>query len=86
MGSSPSQYVIPDRASRYLIKCESVVQPDEANCRPHFERAFREFGLPRRIRSDNGPPFASKAVGARVNVETDILGKYVVAILKQRGM
>jgi putative transposase len=54
---------ITDAASRYLIKCESVGKPDEAHCRPHFERAFREFGLPRRIRSDNGAPFASKALG-----------------------
>lgn len=54
---------ITDAASRYLIKCESVAQPDEMHCRPHFERAFREFGLPRKIRSDNGPPFASKALG-----------------------
>ena len=54
---------VTDAASRYLIKCESVVKPDEAHCRPHFERAFREFGLPWRIRSDNGAPFASKALG-----------------------
>jgi len=54
---------ITDAASRYLIKCESVSRPDETHCRPHFERAFREFGLPARIRSDNGPPFASKAIG-----------------------
>lgn len=54
---------ITDAASRYLIKCESVARPDEAHCREHFERAFREFGLPLRMRSDNGPPFASKALG-----------------------
>jgi len=54
---------ITDAASRYLIKCESVLRPDETHCRPHFERAFQEFGLPNRIRSDNGPPFASKALG-----------------------
>ena len=35
---------ITDASSRYLIKCESVARPDEAHCRPHFERAFREFG------------------------------------------
>jgi putative transposase len=27
--------------------------------RPLFEATFREFGLPRAIRTDNGPPFAS---------------------------
>jgi len=54
---------ITDAASRYLLKCEGLSRPTEDLARPHFERAFREFGLPVRIRSDNGAPFASKAVG-----------------------
>ena len=31
--------------------------------RPLMEAAFREYGLPARIRSDNGSPFASTGVG-----------------------
>jgi putative transposase len=31
--------------------------------RPVFERLFREYGLPQRIRSDNGAPFATQALG-----------------------
>ena len=54
---------LTDQASRYLLKCEGVGKPDEAAVQPHFERAFREFGLPERIRSDNGPPFATQGVG-----------------------
>jgi len=54
---------ITDGASRYLIKCEGLAQPKEGPVHEHFERAFREFGLPARIRSDNGPPFATKAIG-----------------------
>jgi putative transposase len=52
-----------DGASRYLIKCEALTEPRDGPVREHFERAFREFGLPTRIRSDNGPPFATKAIG-----------------------
>jgi len=40
-----------------------VARPDEENVRPIFEAAFKEHGLPRVIRSDNGPPFASPGVG-----------------------
>jgi putative transposase len=54
---------ISDGASRYLVKCEGLREPQERPVREHFERAFREFGLPSRIRSDNGPPFATKAIG-----------------------
>ena len=54
---------ISDAASRYLIKCEAMTEPREGPTRMHFERAFREFGLPDRIRSDNGPPFATKTLG-----------------------
>lgn len=54
---------VTDQATRYLLKCEAVDKPDEAHVRPHFERAFHEFGLPLRIRSDNGPPFATMAAG-----------------------
>jgi putative transposase len=54
---------VTDGASRYLIKCEALTEPKEAPVRRQFELAFREFGLPSRIRSDNGAPFATKALG-----------------------
>jgi hypothetical protein len=31
--------------------------------RPRFERAFAEYGLPDRIRSENGPPFGGPGLG-----------------------
>jgi len=54
---------VSDEASRYLLKCEGLAAPRHAPVREHFELAFREFGLPLGMRSDNGPPFASTAVG-----------------------
>jgi transposase InsO family protein len=54
---------VTDHATRYLLKCEGLTKPDDASVRPHFERAFHEFGLPERIRTDNGPPFATQAPG-----------------------
>lgn len=48
-----------DLASHYLLKCEALPSTSEAEARPHLEAAFREYGLPERIRSDNGTPFAA---------------------------
>ena len=54
---------ITDSASRFILKCEGLSEPKEAPVRVQFERAFVEFGLPIKLRSDNGPPFASLAPG-----------------------
>ena len=53
---------ITDAASRFLITCR-IVEPSLAGVWPAMEAAFRELGLPRAIRSDNGPPFASRGAG-----------------------
>jgi hypothetical protein len=48
--------------SRYLLRCQAVDKTDTTRVQAIFEAAFREYGLPRAVRSDNGPPFASCAV------------------------
>jgi transposase InsO family protein len=50
---------ITDNYSRFLFRCQSVKAADTAHSKPVFAAAFREFGLPRRIRTDNGAPFGS---------------------------
>jgi len=50
---------ITDFASRYLFACEALTTTKEVYAFPVFEAAFKEFGLPRAIRTDNGVPFAS---------------------------
>jgi putative transposase len=50
---------ITDFASRYLLSCEALTSTREAYAFAVFERAFKDFGLPRVIRTDNGVPFAS---------------------------
>jgi putative transposase len=50
---------ITDFASRYLIACEALHTTKEAYAFSVFESAFKEFGLPQAIRTDNGVPFAS---------------------------
>jgi len=41
---------------------ESLDGTDEEQARPVFADAFRQYGLPLAIRSDNGPPFASQGL------------------------
>ena len=48
-----------DGFSRFVLRCDALAGPTYAATRPRFERAFAEYGLPQRIRSDNGGPFAS---------------------------
>ena len=50
---------ISDFASRYLLTCEALGSTQEKFAFPAFERAFKDFGLPQRIRTDNGVPFAA---------------------------
>jgi transposase InsO family protein len=54
---------ITDAYSRFLLRCQAVEKTDTPQARAIFEAAFREYGMPRAIRTDNGAPFASSAVG-----------------------
>lgn len=54
---------ITDAHTRFLLRCHIVPKTDGVHVAAIFEAAFREYGLPRRIRTDNGTPFASRAPG-----------------------
>jgi putative transposase len=50
---------ITDYRSRYLLACEGLTSTRSELAFSIFEEAFKEFGLPNAIRTDNGGPFAS---------------------------
>ena len=50
---------IADQHTRYLLRVQALRTTKGVGVRPVFERAFREFGLPLAIRTDNGVPFAN---------------------------
>jgi transposase InsO family protein len=54
---------ISDGFSRYLIRCEALRRPMSEYVQEVFESAFREYGLPDAIRTDNGAPFSTLAPG-----------------------
>jgi putative transposase len=55
---------VADLYSRFVLGVEGLDTVSESQSWPVFERLFREYGLPRAIRTDNGIPFAAtRAVG-----------------------
>jgi hypothetical protein len=54
---------ISDGFSRFLLRCRALRRPLHQHTKRVFESAFIEYGLPRAIRTDNGPPFSTLAPG-----------------------
>lgn len=54
---------ITDHASRYLLCCRHIDRMNKDAVKRQFAWAFREYGVPLVIRTDNGTPFSSNAVG-----------------------
>jgi len=61
-GTRCDPLTISDNYSRFLLRCQAVSPADHEMIQPVFEAAFREYGLPVAIRTDNGPPFATTTV------------------------
>lgn len=54
---------VVDRYSRYLIGCAALHSTCESDALRIFRGLFEEYGLPERIRTDNGVPFATYSLG-----------------------
>ena len=54
---------ISDNYSRYLLKCAGLIGPRYNETKAVFVSAFKEYGLPTAIRTDNGTPFAGRCIG-----------------------
>ena len=61
---------ITDAHSRYVLACQ-IVPPCWAPVRAVVERTFRIYGLPKAMRSDNGPPFAGNGAGGLSHLSLD---------------
>ena len=62
-GARCDPLTITDAHSRYLLRCQITPQADTIHVAAIFDAAFRQYGLPRVIHTDNGVPFASCAPG-----------------------
>jgi transposase InsO family protein len=54
---------VTDNYSRYLLGCQALEGTTMHDSKAVFTRLFKEYGLPRRMRTDNGVPFASSTLG-----------------------
>ena len=50
---------VTDNYSRMLLRCQALRAETTVLVQPVLAAAFRQYGLPERIRSDNGTPFGS---------------------------
>ena len=50
---------VADLHTRYLLDCRGLRSTRTMGAQAVFERLFREYGLPRGLRTDNGVPFAT---------------------------
>jgi len=61
-GSYCYPLTVTDGFSRYLLGCQGLHSTSVAEAKPLFTRWFKEYGLPKRIRTDNGVPFATNTL------------------------
>jgi putative transposase len=64
---------LSDAHSRYLLRCQALARNDGDHVWPVLDAAFREFGLPLRLRSDNGTPFASTGAGGLSQLSVKVI-------------
>ena len=61
-GTRCDPLTVTDACSRFVLCCQ-ITPPTTAGVQPWFERTFRDYGLPRALRTDNGAPFATTGAG-----------------------
>jgi len=61
-GTRIHPFTLSDAHSRFLIAVQDVRAETSQAVKGVMERAFRDYGLPGRVRSDNGSPFGSRGL------------------------
>jgi putative transposase len=77
-GERCDPFTLFDGASRFLFRCQVMERCDADHVWPVLDAAFRQFGLPRSLRSDNGSPFASIGVGGLSRLSVKVIKAGVV--------
>lgn len=78
-------FTLTDAFSRYLLCCENLQFNDALHVWAVFERLFREYGLPLKVRSDNGSPFATVGAGRLSKLSINLIKAGVIPEWIQPG-
>jgi len=62
-GTRCDPLTVSDAASRFLLCCHAMERTTTPFVMAKLSKVFREYGIPARMRSDNGTPFASTGFG-----------------------
>ncbi len=77
-GTHCEPLTLSDAHTRYLLRCQALGRNDTEHVWPVLDAAFREYGLPLRLRSDNGSPFASTGAGGLSRLSVRVIKAGVV--------
>jgi putative transposase len=55
-------FTLRDGYSRFVLRCAALTSTRREETQAQFARAFAEYGLPERIRTDNGTPFVGRGL------------------------
>ncbi len=77
-GDKCEPLTITDCFSRYLIRCTHLRKHTVDYVWPILDSAFREYGLPNRLRSDNGPPFGCIGAGRLTRLSVNLIKAGVI--------
>ena len=77
-GTHCEPLTLSDAHSRYLLRCQALARNDNDHVWPVLDAAFREYGLPNGLRSDNGAPFASRGAGGLSKLSVKVIKAGVV--------
>jgi len=72
-GEKCEPFTVTDSHTRFVICCLHMGKKTADNVWAVLERAFQEYGLPKRLRTDNGPPFGSVAAGRLTKLSVNLI-------------
>ncbi len=84
-GTRCDPLTLNDVCTRMSIECRAMVAPKLEDVRLRLEEVFFEYGLPRNMLSDNGPPFGSRGLGGLSRLGVWLLRLGVQPVLIQPG-